>query len=175
MSFVLDGSSLHDDFYLNLVDWPSQNVLAGGLKSPFESSYYSSKVLKAMLLWLHDPATPDATIIRHALTTSIVDNQAITEVISSRTPSQPKQIKEVYLSTYHSHLEQDVENETSGDHKKERDVYSNSFPSNNVDFPLYDLLLVSRYKWISHIRRYNSNQEHTYKRHHLIILYSKNS
>ena len=28
---VLDAPSLQDDFYLNLVDWSSQNVLAVGL------------------------------------------------------------------------------------------------------------------------------------------------
>lgn len=30
---VLDAPSLQDDFYLNLVDWSSQNVLAVGLGS----------------------------------------------------------------------------------------------------------------------------------------------
>ena len=30
---MLDAPSLQDDFYLNLVDWSSQNVLAVGLGS----------------------------------------------------------------------------------------------------------------------------------------------
>ena len=71
-----------------------------------------------MLLWLHDPPTRDATILRKALTTPVVDYQAITEVICSRTPSQIRRFKDVYLSTYHAHLEKDIENQTSGDHKK---------------------------------------------------------
>ncbi|KAK7295896.1 hypothetical protein VNO77_42225 [Canavalia gladiata] len=75
-------------------------------------------VKKAVMLWLHDPPTRDATVIRQALTSSLVDNQAITEVICSRSPSQLRQMKEVYLSTYHSELEKDIENQTSGDHKK---------------------------------------------------------
>lgn len=73
---------------------------------------------KAVLLWLHDPPTRDATIARQALTAPVVDFQAITEVICSRTPSQIRRFKEVYLSTFHSHLEQDIEIQTSGDHKK---------------------------------------------------------
>ncbi|XP_020206330.1 annexin D5 [Cajanus cajan] len=75
-------------------------------------------VKKAVSLWLHDPPTRDAKVARKALTTPVVDNQAITEVICSRTPSQIRRMKEVYLSTYHSELEKDIENQTSGDHKK---------------------------------------------------------
>ncbi|KAG4394344.1 hypothetical protein GLYMA_20G011800v4 [Glycine max] len=44
--------------------------------------------------------------------------KALTEIICSRTPSQLRRLKEVYLSTYHSYLEQDIENKTSGDYKK---------------------------------------------------------
>ncbi|KAL2347831.1 hypothetical protein Fmac_001831 [Flemingia macrophylla] len=75
-------------------------------------------VKKAMSLWLYDPPARDAKIARKALTTPVVDNQAITEVICSRTPSQIRRTKEVYLSTYHSALEKDIENYTNGDHKK---------------------------------------------------------
>ncbi|XP_057445121.1 annexin D5-like isoform X2 [Lotus japonicus] len=74
---------------------------------------------KALKLWLYDPATRDAVIARKALTTTpVFDNQAITEIICSRTPSQLRRLKEVYLSTYHSYIEHDIENQTSGDHKK---------------------------------------------------------
>lgn len=73
---------------------------------------------KALKLWLHDPATRDAIIVRSALTAPVVDNQAITEIICSRTPSQLRRMKELYLSTYHSPIEHDIENQTSGDHKK---------------------------------------------------------
>jgi len=73
---------------------------------------------KALLLWLHDPPSRDAKVARKALTSPVVDNQAITEIICSRTPSQLRRLKEVYLSNYHSPLEHDIENQTSGDHKK---------------------------------------------------------
>lgn len=56
--------------------------------------------------------------MRKALSTTVVDNQALTETICSRTPSQLRRLKEVYLSTYHSSLETDIENKLSGDHKK---------------------------------------------------------
>jgi len=56
--------------------------------------------------------------VRKALRTTVVDNQALTETICSRTPSQLRRLKEVYLSTYHSSLETDIENELSGDHKR---------------------------------------------------------
>lgn len=56
--------------------------------------------------------------MRKALRTTVVDNQALTETICSRTPSQLRRLKEVYLSTYHSSLETDIENELSGDHKR---------------------------------------------------------
>jgi len=71
-----------------------------------------------LLLWLHDPPSRDAKVARKALTKPVVDNQAITEIICSRTPSQLRRLKEVYLSNYHSPLEHDIENQTSGDHKK---------------------------------------------------------
>ncbi|RDY01854.1 Annexin D5, partial [Mucuna pruriens] len=75
-------------------------------------------VKKAMVLWLHDPATRDAKVARKALTTPVVDNQAITEVICSRTPSQIRKLKDVYQSTYYTPLEKDIESHTSGHYKK---------------------------------------------------------
>ncbi|XP_004513248.1 annexin D5-like [Cicer arietinum] len=82
------------------------------------SSELHGHLKKALKLWLHDPATRDAIIVRSALTAPVVDNQAITEIICSRTPSQLRRMKELYLSTYHSPIEHDIENQTSGDHKK---------------------------------------------------------
>lgn len=47
---VLDAPALQDDFYLNLIDWSSSNVLAVGLgSSVYMWSAYTSKVTK-----LHD-------------------------------------------------------------------------------------------------------------------------
>ena len=45
---VLDAPLLQDDFYLNLVDWSSQNILAVGLgSSVYLWSAFTSKVLAA--------------------------------------------------------------------------------------------------------------------------------
>ncbi|KAF7808494.1 annexin D5-like [Senna tora] len=82
------------------------------------SSELHGNIKKAVLLWLDEPATRDAAIARHALTSSLVDNQAITEVICSRTPSQIRRFKEVYLKVYHTHLERDIEDYLSGGLKK---------------------------------------------------------
>jgi cell division cycle 20-like protein 1 (cofactor of APC complex) len=44
---VLDAPQLQDDFYLNLVDWSSQNILAVGLgSSVYVWSAFTSKVTK---------------------------------------------------------------------------------------------------------------------------------
>lgn len=73
---------------------------------------------KAVLLWVHDPATRDATIVRQALSGDIVDLKAATEVICSRTPSQLQQFKQIYFSRFGTYLEHDIEYQASGDHKK---------------------------------------------------------
>jgi cell division cycle 20-like protein 1 (cofactor of APC complex) len=55
---VLDAPSLQDDFYLNLLDWSSQNVLAVGLGScVYLWSATTSKVTKLCDLGLHDSVT----------------------------------------------------------------------------------------------------------------------
>ena len=49
---VLDAPSLQDDFYLNQVDWSSQNVLAVGLGTcVYLWSASKSKVSLALLCW----------------------------------------------------------------------------------------------------------------------------
>jgi len=49
---VLDAPSLQDDFYLNLVDWSSQNVLAVGLGTcVYLWSASNSKVSLMLLSW----------------------------------------------------------------------------------------------------------------------------
>jgi cell division cycle 20-like protein 1 (cofactor of APC complex) len=54
---VLDAPELQDDFYLNLVDWSSQNVLCVGLGScVYLWSACTSQVTK--LCDLRDPAEP---------------------------------------------------------------------------------------------------------------------
>ncbi|WVZ12245.1 hypothetical protein V8G54_016775 [Vigna mungo] len=88
------------------------------IPSPREDAVKLHKAFKAMSLWLHDPPTRDAKIVRKALRPGVSDNQALTESICSRTPSQLRRLKEVYQSNYHSSLETDIEIQLSGDHKK---------------------------------------------------------
>ncbi|XP_004299661.1 PREDICTED: annexin D5-like [Fragaria vesca subsp. vesca] len=79
------------------------------------SSELSGNTKNALLLWTPDPATRDATIVRHALTSS--DLRAATEVICSRTPSQISQFKQLYHTMFNTQLERDVGMFTSGDLK----------------------------------------------------------
>jgi len=55
---VLDAPSLQDDFYLNLIDWSVQNILAVGLSScVYLWSAQSAKVTKLCDLGLTDSVT----------------------------------------------------------------------------------------------------------------------
>jgi len=55
---VLDAPALQDDFYLNLIDWSSQNALAVGLSScVYLWSAYTSKVTKLCDLGITDTIT----------------------------------------------------------------------------------------------------------------------
>lgn len=73
---------------------------------------------RAVIMWMPDPATRDANIVRHALEGD-VDLKAATEVICSRTPSQMRQFKQIYFSSFDVDLEDDLATKlSSGDHKK---------------------------------------------------------
>lgn len=82
------------------------------------SSELSSNVKRAVLLWMHDPAERDATVLREALSGNVIDLKAATEIICSRTPSQIAQFKHIYCLIFGVYLEQDIEFHASGDHKK---------------------------------------------------------
>lgn len=82
------------------------------------SSELSGNVKRAVSLWMHDPVTRDATIVRQALSGDIIDLKAATEVICSRTPSQIQQFKQSYVAIFGTYLENDIEYQASGDHKK---------------------------------------------------------
>lgn len=73
---------------------------------------------KAFLLWMHEPAVRDATIVRQAFSSVVVDLKAATEVICSRTPSQIQYFKQIYYTMNGVYLEQDIESRTSDDLKK---------------------------------------------------------
>ncbi|XP_043718890.1 annexin D5-like [Telopea speciosissima] len=76
------------------------------------SADLSGDFKKAVLLWMHDPAVRDATILREALS-GFIDMQAVIEVICSRAPSQIQQLKQVYHSKF-CDLEQDIESKAPG-------------------------------------------------------------
>ncbi|XP_047330089.1 annexin D5-like [Impatiens glandulifera] len=82
------------------------------------ASELTGDVEKAVLLWMHDPATRDATILRRALHGDVVNVKTATEVICSRTPSQLVQIKQLYHSISKTYLEHDIEYQCSGDIQK---------------------------------------------------------
>ncbi|XP_059649808.1 annexin D5-like isoform X2 [Cornus florida] len=82
------------------------------------SSELSGNVKKAVLLWMHDPAGRDATIVREAFSGNVIDLRAATEVICSRTSTQIQQVKQIYHATFGVYLEHDIEFQASGDHKK---------------------------------------------------------
>jgi annexin D len=86
---------------------------------------------KAILLWLPDPATRDAMILRQSLSGDRIDLTAATEIICSRTPTQIQTIKQIYNSRFGAYLEHDVTLHTSGDHQK---VHCFCFPEFLVDF-----------------------------------------
>ncbi|KAK9276611.1 hypothetical protein L1049_006146 [Liquidambar formosana] len=82
------------------------------------SSELSGNVKRAVLLWMHNPAQRDATILREALSGNVIDLKAATEIICSRTPSQIQQFKQIYFATFGVYLEHDIEFQASGDLKK---------------------------------------------------------
>lgn len=58
---VLDAPSLQDDFYLNLIDWSDQNMLAVGLNtSVYLWNAYTSRVSKLCDLGYNDMVTATA-------------------------------------------------------------------------------------------------------------------
>ncbi|XP_062172233.1 annexin D5 [Alnus glutinosa] len=100
-----------------LIQQEYRTIYSGDLDKRL-SSELSGNVKRAVVLWMHDPAARDATIVRQALSGNIIDLQAATEVICSRTPSQIQQFRQVYFAKFGTYLEHDIEFQASGDHKK---------------------------------------------------------
>jgi cell division cycle 20-like protein 1 (cofactor of APC complex) len=62
---VLDAPALQDDFYLNLIDWSEQNLLAVGLSSSvYLWSAVTSKVSKLCDLGINDSVTAVSWTLR---------------------------------------------------------------------------------------------------------------
>ncbi|XP_022941681.1 annexin D5-like [Cucurbita moschata] len=81
-------------------------------------SELSGNLEKAVLLWMYDPASRDAVIIKEALCGETVHLRRATEVMCSRTSTQLQQLRQLYLSMFQSYIEHDIQNVASGDHKK---------------------------------------------------------
>ncbi|KAL6596229.1 hypothetical protein ACP70R_047593 [Stipagrostis hirtigluma subsp. patula] len=73
---------------------------------------------RAMLLWILDPATRDATILKQALAGDVTDLRAATEVVCSRTPSQLQIMRQTYRARFGCYVEHDVTERCSGDHQR---------------------------------------------------------
>lgn len=86
-------------------------------------------IQRAVLLWVQDPAGRDASIVRQAFSGNVVDLKAATEVICSRTPSQIQHFKQLYFAMFGVYLEQDIEYQASGDHKKVLSLTFHDFDS----------------------------------------------
>ena len=77
---MLDAPALQDDFYLNLVDWSSSNVLAVGLGScVYLWSASSSKVTKLYDLGANDSVTSVSWSVRGNLL-AVGTNQGIMQI-----------------------------------------------------------------------------------------------
>ncbi|CAB4295877.1 unnamed protein product [Prunus armeniaca] len=105
------------------------------------SSELSGQLKRAVIMWMPDPATRDANIVRRALEGD-ADLKAATEVICSRTPSQMRQFKQIYFSSFDVDLEDDLATKlSSGDHKKLLVAYI-SVP--RYEGPEYDQAMVQK-------------------------------
>ncbi|XVE91849.1 hypothetical protein REPUB_Repub01dG0046700 [Reevesia pubescens] len=82
------------------------------------SSELNGHLKKAVLLWMREPGARDAYIVKHALRGTVKDHKAVTEIICSRTWSQIGQLKRAYFTNVGTNLEDHIESEASGDHKK---------------------------------------------------------
>lgn len=100
------------------------------------SSELSGDLKRAVLLWMHDPAGRDASLVRQALGGSSIDLKAATEVLCSRTPSQLQHLRQLYHATYGVYVEHDIEYQASDDHKKLLLAY--------ISVPRYEGLEVDR-------------------------------
>ncbi|KAE8675513.1 Annexin 5 isoform 3 [Hibiscus syriacus] len=96
-------------------------------------SELSGKLETAVLLWMHDPAERDATVIRQAFLSDVTNIAGATEVICSRTPSQIQLIKQIYHSKFGILLEEDVAVRTSGDHQALLLAYLTTYRSEGLE------------------------------------------
>ncbi|KAI4313647.1 hypothetical protein L6164_026606 [Bauhinia variegata] len=106
-----------DYFQRDLIQQEYETAFSEPLSKRISSELHGN-LKKAMLLWILDPSTRDATALKQAISGPVPDLQAITEIICSRSPSQIRRFKEIYLSQFRLYLEKEIEEVASGDHKK---------------------------------------------------------
>ncbi|KAL5995511.1 hypothetical protein ACLOJK_025573 [Asimina triloba] len=100
-----------------LIQQEYRNMYSDELSSRL-SSELSGDLKRAVLLWMHDPAGRDATIVRKALSGDVIDVKAAVEVICSRTSSQIQAFKQAYHAKFGVHLENDISFQATGDLQK---------------------------------------------------------
>ncbi|XP_019100946.1 PREDICTED: annexin D5-like [Camelina sativa] len=81
---------------------------------------------KAVLLWMPEAVERDASILQRSLRGAVTDHKAVAEIICTRSGSQLRQIKQVYNNTFGVKLEEDIESEASGNHKRVLLAYLNT-------------------------------------------------
>lgn len=81
----------------------------------------------AVLLWMHEPASRDAIILHESLSPDFLNLEAATELICTRTVPQLQTLKQIYYSKFGTHIERDIELQTTGDHQKVNHLPSFSY------------------------------------------------
>ncbi|XWS69454.1 hypothetical protein CRYUN_Cryun04dG0180600 [Craigia yunnanensis] len=82
------------------------------------SSQLTGHLKKAVLLWMHEPGARDAYIAKKAVRGKVKDHKAVSEITCFRTSSQIGQLKRAYFINVGTNLEDDIESEASGHHRK---------------------------------------------------------
>ncbi|TYH73696.1 hypothetical protein ES332_D05G347100v1 [Gossypium tomentosum] len=122
----------------SLIEQEYESTYGHELRKRF-SSELTGHLKKAVLLWMHEPGERDAFILKKALKGAVKDQKAVTEIVCSRTPSQIGQLKRAYFSNVGSNLEDDIEAELSGEHKK---LLLAFLTTSRYEGPEYDKTLV---------------------------------
>ncbi|KAF7116096.1 hypothetical protein RHSIM_RhsimUnG0039300 [Rhododendron simsii] len=117
---------------------------------------FSPDLKRALLLWMDDPASRDAKLVKHGLSKNL--NVAI-EVICSRTPSQLEELKKAYRSMFTTYLDEDIESLAHDNNKKLLLAYAGAIRSESpeVDAVMVDKDATDLFKdgeW-----RYGTNEE----------------
>ncbi|KAF8089768.1 hypothetical protein N665_0497s0011 [Sinapis alba] len=108
-----------------LIEQEYETKFSDDLRKRLQSELHGH-LKKALLLWMPEAVERDASILKHALRGAVTDHKAVAEIICTRSGSQLRQIKQVYLNTFGVRVEQDVESEASGNHKRVLLAYLNT-------------------------------------------------